>query len=68
MLLGKIVVKDDCICLQSARNANLYYPLDGNSWLATDFRETFNNAGMHDVGRTLHRVNGVFYMGNKPDA
>lgn len=41
-LIGTIVKKDGMICLQSANNPRLFYPLEGNSGIAVDFQETFN--------------------------
>lgn len=59
-LLGEIVEKDNIICLQT--KPNVWYPLDGNSSIAEDFRETFNQASYTDIGRQLHRVKGVLHM------
>jgi hypothetical protein len=60
MLLGTIVDKDGMICLQTS--PRVWYPLEGNSGIASDFQETFNRASRTDIGRQLHRVGGVLQM------
>jgi hypothetical protein len=60
MRLGEIVDKDGMLCLQTA--PRVFYPLDGNSGIAEDFRETFNRAQRSDIGRELHRIAGVLQM------
>lgn len=59
-LLGEIVEKDGAICLQTA--PNVWYPLEGQSGIAEDFRDTFNGANRWDIGRQVHCVKGVLYM------
>lgn len=59
-LLGEIVEKDDMICLQTG--PSVWFPLDGASGIASDFRETFNQAQCGDIGRRLYRVNGSLCM------
>jgi hypothetical protein len=59
-LLGEIVDKDGMICLQTA--PRVFYPLEGNSGIAQDFCETFNRPQRSDIGRQLHRQNGVLCM------
>jgi len=59
-LLGEIVEKDGMICLQTA--PRVFYPLGGNSGIAEDFRETFNQPARADLGRRLYRQNGVLCM------
>jgi hypothetical protein len=39
-LLGVIAEKDGMICLQTSDN--VWFPLNGNSGVAADFRESFN--------------------------
>jgi hypothetical protein len=59
-LLGEIVDKDGMICLQTA--PGVFYPLDGNSGIAEDFRETFHKPRRSDIGRQLHRQGGVLWI------
>lgn len=59
-LLGTIVEHDGLICLQTA--PRLFYPLGGNSGIAADFQEQFNLPARCDIGRQLHRQNGVLCM------
>jgi hypothetical protein len=65
MLLGTIVRKDSVYCLQMASAPNCWYPLGGSSGIAADFREAFGEPGAHDVGKQLHRVQGVLQMENQ---
>jgi len=66
MLLGTIVEKDGAICLQTS--PRVWYPLEGSSGIASDFRETFNRPQRTDIGRQLHRVKGVLYLETVADA
>jgi hypothetical protein len=60
--LGTIAEKDGCLCLQTADN--VWFPLGGNSGVATDFREAFNEALLCDVGKQVFRVGDVIQMEN----
>jgi hypothetical protein len=62
-LLGEIVDHDGMLCLRTS--PRVLYPLDGNSGIAEDFRETFNRAQRSDIGKQLHRVAGVLYLENE---
>jgi len=59
-LLGTIVDHDDMICLQTS--PRVFYPLGGNSGIAADFQEYFGKPARTDIGRQLHRQNGVLCM------
>lgn len=61
MKLGTIVEHEGCYCLESVSGKS-WFPLDGASGIAHDFRETFTHAFPSDLGRELHRVKGVLYM------
>jgi hypothetical protein len=61
-LVGWIAEKDGSICIQTA--ANCWFPLGGNSGLATDFAEAFGEAGAHDIGKRLYRFGDVLQMEN----
>lgn len=61
-LLGTIAEKDGMICLQTSPCS--WFPLGGNSSIAEEFRETFNEPGRHDIGKRLYRVGGVIQMEN----
>lgn len=65
-LLGEIVEKDGMICLQTG--PGVWYPLDGASGIAEDFREAFTCASRTDIGRQVHRVKGVLYLETIDDA
>ncbi len=41
-----------------------FYPIEGNSGIAEDFRETFNLAGAHDIGKRVFNDRGVIAMEN----
>lgn len=60
MKLGTIERKDGWICL--AVSPTCWFPLGGNSGIASEFRETFNEPAESDIGRELHRVCGVLQM------
>lgn len=60
-LLGEIVEKEGMICLQNVRG-NAWFPLEGNSGIAADFRESFNTPQPSDIGRRLYYVRGVVQM------
>lgn len=60
MKLGTIERKEGAICLRTSLTC--WYPLDGNSGIANDFRETFNAPAESDIGRELHCVRGVLQM------
>lgn len=62
-LLGEIVEKDGMICLQTG--PGVWYPLDGASGIAEDFRETFNRAQKSDIGKRLHKMRGVLCLENQ---
>jgi hypothetical protein len=53
-LLGEIVEFEGMLCLRTAPNC--YYPLEGNSGVASDFCESFNAPAPSDVGRRLYRM------------
>ena len=59
-LLGTIVEHDGMICLQTS--PRIFYPLAGNSGITADFQEYFNKPSRGDIGRQLHRQNGVLCM------
>lgn len=60
LLLGVIAEKDGMICLQTG--AHCWYPLEGSSEIANQFRETFNAPSRSDIGRNLYRDRGVLQM------
>lgn len=60
LLLGTIIKKDGCICLET--DANVYYPLGGSSGIAKRFRESFNEALPSDIGKRLYNSCGVLQM------
>lgn len=62
-LIGTIVDKDGCYCIQTG--SNCYYPLNGNSGIAEKFRETFTTAQRGDVGRKLYNDRGCLVMALK---
>lgn len=62
MKLGTIVDHEGAICLQTS--PRVFYPLEGSSGIAHDFREVFNRATPSLIGRELHRVKGVLYIEN----
>jgi hypothetical protein len=61
-LLGEITEKDGMICLQTA--PRVWYPLDGASGIAADFRETFNRPQRSDIGKRLYTRKGVLMLEN----
>lgn len=61
-LLGVMVEKDEMICLQTGDN--VWFPLNGNSGVAADFRESFNEPQRSDIGKRLYNVGGVLQMEN----
>jgi hypothetical protein len=61
-LLGVIAEKDGMICLQTSDN--VWFPLNGNSGVAADFRESFNAPQQSDIGKRLYNVGGVLQMEN----
>lgn len=61
-LLGIIAEKDGVICLRTAEN--VWYPLEGSSGIAWDFREAFNTPQRSDIGKQLYSVRGVLQMEN----
>lgn len=63
LLLGIIAEKDGCICLQTG--AGCWYPLGGSSGIAERFRESFNAAARHDIGKRLYNFAGVLQMENE---
>lgn len=60
-LLGTIVEHDGYVCLQNVAGT-AWFPLDGNSGIASDFRESFNTPNPSDLGRQLYSVGGVMQM------
>lgn len=52
-LLGTVLCKDGWISLYTGKG--IWYPLGGASGIANDFRETFGEAQLNDVGRRLYR-------------
>jgi hypothetical protein len=63
MKIGTIVLKDNLYCLES-NSGRSWFPLDGASGIAHDFRETFTHVFPSDLGKELHRVGGVLQMEN----
>lgn len=59
-LIGEIVDHEGVLCVQTA--PRVWYPLDGSSGIAEDFRETFNRAQRSDLGKRLYYHNGVICM------
>ena len=54
-LLGTIEICGPYIALRTSPTC--HYPLGGNSGIASDFRETFNDAAPHDISKRLYRHN-----------
>lgn len=52
-LLGTIEQCGPYIALRTS--STCFYPLGGASGIASDFRETFNDAAPHDIGKRLYR-------------
>ena len=61
-LIGAIAEKDGWLCIQ--KGPNCWYPLDGASGLADDFREAFGDPQDWDIGKLVYRVDGVLQMEN----
>lgn len=59
-LVGEIVEKDGMFCIQTGPGC--YFPVEGASGLAEDFREAFNSAGAHDVGKRVYRSDIALMM------
>jgi hypothetical protein len=59
-LLGTIIDYEGSICLQTS--PRVFYPLAGNSGIAADFQEQFNQPSRSDIGRQLYRQNGSLFM------
>lgn len=60
-LIGAIVEHENCLCI---RTLGAWFPLGGNSGLASDFVEAFGPAQRGDIGKQVFRVNGVMQMEN----
>lgn len=61
-LLGEIVYHQGRLALQTS--PRIWYPLDGSSGVAHDFREAFGRAQRCDLGKLVYRVRGVMQMEN----
>jgi hypothetical protein len=59
--IGTIVEHDGWMCLQNIRG-NAWFPLEGNSGIASDFRDAFNLPMPSDIGRRLYLAKGVLQM------
>lgn len=61
-LIGAIVEYDNCLCL---RTLCAWFPLGGNSGLASDFEVAFGPVQRGDIGKRVYYVNGVMQMENE---
>ena len=59
-LIGEIVDHEGVLCVQTS--PRVWYPLEGSSGIAEDFREQFNRVHRSDIGRLLYYINGVISM------
>jgi len=60
-LIGAIVEHENCLCI---RTLCAWFPLGGNSGLASDFEDAFGPAQHCDIGKRIYYVNGVMQMEN----
>lgn len=61
-LIGAVVEHENCLCI---RTLGAWFPLGGNSGLATDFVEAFGPAQRGDIGKRVYYVDGVMQMENE---
>jgi hypothetical protein len=61
-LLGEVVLYQGALSLQTSPNC--WYPLEGASGLAHDFREDFGPPQPGDIGKRVYRVGGILQMEN----
>ena len=63
ILIGEVVEKDKMLCLRTP-DGKTWYPLDGNSGIAEDFREAFGDVQRIDIGKRVYSSRGVWQMEN----